>query len=476
MEKSDECVWEGVEKEDDRDLLLFFLCVDLLVSFCLERDAGILKLLFEHFDSSLSFFQFLGQLSRGLHGVEGRRATATLRSVDRVQAHGHGLLIGTTPPLIGGVRRLTGEGIGEDIVLESIGLSGHSEGERFDGVGCQLQGSGCFASHDIQASLGQPADTLGGGGGSELGKSEAPGFFIDEFEVSDVTVTLTGEVEDVGVGIEVRNDHTGGLVDIQGLGESTSVSRIPDLDLSHGLLGETNGHDGSSGAGEGDLGRLGTFVCVFDRLSNRRRSRVDQSDGLVLAGSGDQTTVMVPDDVLNELLVNTVHGVHLNTLLDIPNLGSEVGRRGSEHVGSSGMESKKSYLSAMSSKIDQRVGDGFGQTFIRDTPHLDGAVIGTGSDDVVMERIPIKVEHSAGVAGDHGCAGSVSGRVVHIHDGEGTTTTLQGNGEVLGVGLDVLLFASGGGQTEARPAVIVLGGIGVDVSVLGLSDKVRHDV
>jgi hypothetical protein len=37
---------------------------------------------------------------------------------------------------------------------------------------------------------------------------------------------------------------------------------------------------------------------------------------------------------------------------------------------------------------------------IRDVPQLDGAVLGGGGDDVVVERVPFYVVHLAAVAGD----------------------------------------------------------------------------
>ena len=37
---------------------------------------------------------------------------------------------------------------------------------------------------------------------------------------------------------------------------------------------------------------------------------------------------------------------------------------------------------------------------IRDVPELDGAVLGRRGDDVVVERVPLDVQHGTAVAGD----------------------------------------------------------------------------
>ena len=54
----------------------------------------------------------------------------------------------------------------------------------------------------------------------------------------------------------------------------------------------------------------------------------------------------------------------------------------------------------VSLQLDEKVIEVAGEPSVRDVPQLDGAVLRGRGDDVVVERVPLDVQHGAAVAGN----------------------------------------------------------------------------
>ncbi len=54
----------------------------------------------------------------------------------------------------------------------------------------------------------------------------------------------------------------------------------------------------------------------------------------------------------------------------------------------------------MSLQIDNVVVEVAGESLVGDVPQLDGAVLATGCDNVVVERVPLDVQHWTAVTAD----------------------------------------------------------------------------
>jgi len=233
-------------------------------------------------------------------------------------------------PLVSGKSGLEASGVGVKIVLEDVGLSGHLEGDGFDGGCTELEELLDLARGNINTELGDGSHTTLRGGGLEFGKEVQERILIDNFVVTDVTVSLTGKVEDRGVVIVEWHDDTGGGIDVHGSNRLGEVTSLPDRILSFGGLGETSCEKLIFVSEPKDTHALDTSMSL--NLSNNGVGAwVDASDLLVLSGGGDEGTVVVPGEGLDDVAVarNVDLGV---SLLNIPNLDGEVGGRGGKNV------------------------------------------------------------------------------------------------------------------------------------------------
>ena len=56
----------------------------------------------------------------------------------------------------------------------------------------------------------------------------------------------------------------------------------------------------------------------------------------------------------------------------------------------------------MTMQFDERVGQSGAQPAVRNLPDTDDRILRCGSDDVVVKRVPLDVEHGTFVTGDEG--------------------------------------------------------------------------
>lgn len=85
-------------------------------------------------------------------------------------------------------------------------------------------------------------------------------------------------------------------------------------------------------------------------------------------------------------------------LLEIPNDNLEISRRRDHDILGSGMPLDLSDLALMSVQIDAPLVEILVEAVVADLPDLDGGVLGARGDLVVVERVPLEVEHRTAVA------------------------------------------------------------------------------
>lgn len=90
--------------------------------------------------------------------------------------------------------------------------------------------------------------------------------------------------------IPERHESTGALIDVEALNWSfDKISRIPEIDLSFGRLGETGRDDSVEGAEPFYSRAFDSRVRVGDGDGSGTGSRIEESQFLVLAGSVNAT-------------------------------------------------------------------------------------------------------------------------------------------------------------------------------------------
>jgi len=200
-------------------------------------------------------------------------------------------------PLIGRQSGLVGGGWWVEIVLEDVGLTGDLEGDGLNSVGGELKESGNLTNRDINGELGEHSHTTLRSGGLEFAEVVDVGILVDDFVVTDVTVTLSGEVEDASVVIVEGHEDTRGSIDVGGAQRLGEVAGLPERVLSLRGLGESHGENLVARSKEGNTHSLNSLVSL-SFSDNASRTWVNASDLLVLAGSGEERTVVVPGDGL----------------------------------------------------------------------------------------------------------------------------------------------------------------------------------
>ena len=211
-----------------------------------------------------------------------------------------------------------------------------------------------------------------------------------------------------------------------------------------------------------DFDALDPVVSLLDLGCQGRGSGIDKPHGLVLASRGVIVALIIPDDVLTEIL-HLSKGGQLASRFDVPNFDGVVTAGTGQDVVGSGMEPQQIDLLRMAHQIHERLRDvtaGLASPLavdrlpvLGDAPQLDGGVLGGRGQHALVEGVPFEVQNGPGVAVQRGGVpgpkppGPIVAAHVHL-----ASSAEEGHGEVLRGGLDVLLVASHCGQTEARVA------------------------
>lgn len=123
---------------------------------------------------------------------------------------------------------------------------------------------------------------------------------------------------------------------------------------------------------------------------------IKDAELLVTASGGDQGTVVVPGDTLNDLHVSS-DLLLLLSLLDVPEAHGQVGRGRQEHVLGHGVEEDLADLASVGAQADHGLNVDLAN-LIGDGVDEDLAVLGTGGDQVIVEGREVGVEDGGGVS------------------------------------------------------------------------------
>mmetsp|Transcript_11376 Transcript_11376/g.46095 ORF Transcript_11376/g.46095 Transcript_11376/m.46095 type:complete len:430 (-) Transcript_11376:487-1776(-) len=395
-------------------------------------EAGVAESFREHLDALVRRVQFALQLRGRLGGRERLWCRAGLARVVvgrfrragpprvRVERHQHGRRVGAAEPLVGRHRRRARRRVGVEVFLEHVRLARHDERQGLDDalpvLRRQLEALGRLALHHVEAPFRQKARSLRSRRRFVLGQREAEGFVVDAFVVADVAVALAAQVEHLGVGVEVREDDPGGLVDVD-LGELfLEIPDVPDLELPLRLLGEPHCSQLARGSEELHLGGFRALMRLFDTADDRVLSRVAESDDFVLARRRPHLAFVIPHEILDELVVR-LRRLHLGALLDVPDFDREVARDRPEDVVGRRVKPQQRHFARMAVQVDERFGQRLGEAVGRDAPDLDREVLRGRRDEVLVERVEIKVQDGALVTRDDGRRRRVRSLVGVRHDG-----------------------------------------------------------
>ena len=454
-----------------RKLLLKVLDDELLlVEFSLEVGNTVLEIgdLLLH----LSGGQFLLGLLLDLLDLKGLVLGG---NVARLEGDELGVSVLAGNPLVGGQGSNFSGGLREEIVLEEVRLTGDLEGDGLNGGGSGLQHNLNLALTDVASQLGENTHTDLGGGGFVLGEVVEVGGLIDHLEVTDVTVTLTGEVEHAGVVVVERHQLTGSGVNPLVAQVSREVTGIPDAELTLRELGHTNSHECALGAQPQAAGTLGTLMGG-QGLGDGARARIDDASLLVLAGSSHDGTIVVPGDGTDVVGVASNVGDDL-ARVDIPDLDGVVSGGGGEDVVGGRVPVDGSDLTTVTLQGLGSVGGlgVLGKTTVGDGPDVTVTVLTTRGNDGGVEGVEVDVEDSGLVPADKGVPRlDLSGGVAVEDDELSTTSSFPVHGDVFGGGRDLVGVPSGLGDTQVLEHELILGASAEDVAVFRGSDKPSH--
>ena len=137
---------------------------------------------------------------------------------------------------------------------------------------------------------------------------------VGHLVVPYVAVSLACEIEHVCVCIEEGHDHSCGLVHVHSTHLRSGVTRVPYLELSLGLLGESYRYQliPSGRAEEDESNCFRSLVSYGQGVGDSGGPCIDDSNGLVFGGSCIRVTTMVPAEVLEGLRMLALKTSHLD--------------------------------------------------------------------------------------------------------------------------------------------------------------------
>jgi len=414
------------------------------------------------------------ELSRRLGSLEGNSLGLLLLAGLVLGVHRglDGLLVLTGQPLGGLESRDASVGVGEQVLLEHIGLTRHLEADRDDGILHQTQADSNLALRSVAGALGQEAQTLLGLVVTELRQAVHVGVRVSDLVVGDVGTTLGADVQARGIGVVEGNHDTGLLVHLDLDQRLVHLLGVPDTVHTLGRLAEADNGDLVLVAHPDGLGRLGAGEAIS--LENALGlTRVEDADLQVLRGGDDLAAVLAVvegEDSLAEVGVLQ----HLSLLRDVPETQSVVSRSRTQDVVGGGVELQQGNFLLVTLHGGNRSGDVLGHAILRDLGDLDVAVLTTGGEQGVDERVEVEVEDIGLVNLQLGLVDGQAARLVQTLNDNGSTTALGSEGKELGVGSDVVTLTIALG-TQLSEALVDLGSVTVNVTERrGTNESSRH--
>jgi len=239
----------------------------------------------EEGDSLFLFLNKFGESSGvvvlGGSGFELSRGGAFDGDVSGAELDSFGFTALSAEPFVGSQSGFAGEGRGVKIVLEDVGFAWDGERDGLDGGLVDFEETSDFTRGGVEAGLGEHGHTTLRVVGFVFRQVEDIRIFVDGFEISDVTVSLTGEEKDVGVIIVKGHEDTRTSVDILSVEGGGKGSGVPDGELAFAGFGEAEGEELFLATEIKDSASLDTGMSL-NFAGDSASSGVDQTDLLVL--------------------------------------------------------------------------------------------------------------------------------------------------------------------------------------------------
>merc|ERR1712137_1099374 len=367
-------------------------------------------------------------------------------------------------------------GVREQIVLEQIRLTRHAEGDRLHIGAANLEAAGDLANGDVASSLRAESHAELRHVALVLRDEMDERLVIHQLVVTNVAVSLAGKEQQLGVVVVERHDDSRGSIDGLAHDLGAQVTRIVDAHLTVAGASESDGQDLSGVTREDGTASLDANVgrtSVKD--GGISGTRVNEAEVLVLGGREHLATVAVPVHGLDHLSVSADGDVGRSSL-DVPDLHSVVGRRGRHHVVRGRVEANGSNLALVANKALHGVGQVVAaKTSIGNGPDTAVAILGHGTNDVIVERVEVNVQDSTLVARDQSKVGRVlSTGLIREHGERASTTGVPDQSNEAAVCGALVAVPGALGRLHVVVERLLLGGLTKDVTELGRTDNSRH--
>jgi hypothetical protein len=306
-------------------------------------------------------------LDNDLLTSSGLSLTGLHRSKDRID-------VGTIKVILGLLSLHTSSSVGEDVLLECSGFSGDPEGDHLDGISAGSVALGNLAQTGVARNLGGEGEALLRLGRAILTEVMNVTILVGELEVLDAVLTLATKEQNVVVMVIVREDVSGSLTKIS-LGEGfAEVLRVVELQLAHRALGET---DAGKPTVLGNVRNRGFLASLegLELCDAALVTRVEETNSLILTGSGHLATITVPCDMEQLIPKDIINIKHTLSSGDIPKLDGTIKTARGEDIVRCRVPSKLSDFLLMAVERGQRAGDILGDSFIGNQRQLDAGII-----------------------------------------------------------------------------------------------------
>jgi len=383
-----------------------------------------------------------------------------------LQGNQDGVGVTSSEPLSRAQSRVGSSSGGEDIVLELLRLTRHLEGDGLDVVTSDLQGAGNLARTNIQSSLGLEAHTQLRDGGLVVSDVVDVRLLIDNLEVTDVTVTLTSQEQQVGVVIvEGHQDTRGGIEVRLGNGDFQVAGIVQGISTIRGL-GETNSEELVLLSQPAAAGSLDSGVSV-GLSDDSVGTGINDAVLLVLTSGSKAASVAVPLNRLDDIGMSVDSQVGLSGL-NIPNLDGEISGGSGNNVGGNRVELNSSDLALVTQQLLSGLSQVGSQTTLGDSPDASVTILRDGGENVVIEGVSINVQDGTLVSSNQRqIGGDLSLSIVRENGERTSTTSFPDKTSKLVAGLDLVGIPSSLGRLQVVIAELFLASSTKNVSVLG---------
>jgi len=194
-------------------------------------------------------------------------------------------------------------------------------------------------------------------------------------------------------------------------------------------------------------------------------TRIKHTKLLIAASRSDKRTVPVPRTALDDISVTT-NREELITLLNIPQLDCEIAGGSGKHIVCTRMEVHSTNLSLVTTKNLNGFSDACSKTFFRNLSNANVAILRARSNELLIERREVKVEHSRLVNRNKRDITKLASLIVTENSIDTTTSSLPKHSEILGVGSKEIRIPAGSSKFSVSITLLGLGNLCKNVTEL----------